>query len=187
MIKVEEIEAIRRKYFLEGWSIREINRELKHCRQTIRKAILRAEPRPYQLQTSRAMPEIGPYQTRIEELLENNKELPRKQGYTARRISQEIQKEGYPGSEGSVRRYVAAVRKETQKKDAYLPLEFDPGIDAQVDWGEAVIELAGKRTTAHIFVMRLNYSRARFAMAFPFERQEAFLEGHIQAFTILAG
>lgn len=187
MIKVEEIEAIRRKYFLEGWSIREINRELKHCRRTIRKAILRAEPTPYQLQTPRAKPVIGPYQTRIEELLRKNKDLPRKQRYTARKIFDEIQKEGYQGSEGSVRRYVAEVRKETQKKDAYLPLEFDPGIDAQVDWGEAIIELAGVRTTAHIFVMRLNYSRARFAMAFPFERQEAFLEGHVQAFHHFGG
>jgi len=35
--------------------------------------------------------------------------------------------------------------------------------------------------------MRLNYSKVRFVMAFPFQKQEAFFEGHIQAFRFLGG
>jgi len=35
MIKVEEIETIRRAHFIEGLSIREINRRFGHCRRTI--------------------------------------------------------------------------------------------------------------------------------------------------------
>jgi hypothetical protein len=38
-----------------------------------------------------------------------------------------------------------------------------------------------------VFVMRLNYSRAKFVMAFPFQKQEAFLEGHVQAFSFFGG
>jgi len=66
-------------------------------------------------------------------------------------------------------------------------LEFDPGQDAQVDWGEAVVELNGERVTVQVFVMRLNHSRARFCMAFPFQKQEAFFAGHIQAFHFFGG
>lgn len=39
MIKVDKIEAIRRAYFIEGKSIREISREFNHCRRTVRKAL----------------------------------------------------------------------------------------------------------------------------------------------------
>ena len=187
MVKVEDYEVIRRKYFLEGWSIRKINRELKYCRRTIRKAIIQAEPTAYKLQKPRAKPVLGPYQSKIEALIAENEQLPRKQRYTARKMYLEIQKDGYQGSEGSVRRYVAQVRKDQQQSQAYLPLEFEPGGDGQLDWGEAEVAIAGERVTVHVFVMRLNYSRARFVMAFPFERQEAFLEGHIQAFRFFGG
>lgn len=187
MIKVEEYEAIRRAYFVDGWSIRKINCEMHHCRRTIRKALQHAEPPPYTLSKPRAAPVLGPYQAKIEQLLAENDKLPRKQRYTARKIFQEIQKQGYTGSEGSVRRYVAQIREKQKKAQAYLPLEFSPGEAAQVDWGEAEAVIAGERLKVQLFVMRLNHSRARFVMAFPFQKQEAFLEGHIQAFRFFGG
>lgn len=187
MVKVEDYEEIRRKYFIDGWGVRKISRELHRCRRTVRKAIVDAEPPPYNLKKPRTKPVLGPYQSKIEELVEENQNMPRKQRYTARKIFKEIQKDGYEGSGGSVRRYVAQVRKDSYKAQAYLPLEFDPGEDAQVDWGEAEVVIGGERVTVQHFVMRLNYSRARFAMAFPFQKQEAFLEGHIQAFHFFGG
>ncbi|MBT7325824.1 MAG: IS21 family transposase [Anaerolineae bacterium] len=187
MVKVEEYEEIRKRYFVDGWSIRKINRELKHCRRTIRKAIVKAEPEPYKLEKARGKPVLGPYQAKIEKLVAKNKELPRKQRYTARKIFLEIKKDGYVGSEGNVRRYVAELKKDQQKGQAYLPLAFDAGEYAQVDWGEAEAVIARKRVTVQFFVMRLNYSRMRFVMAFPFQKQEAFFEGHIQGFRFFGG
>jgi len=185
---VEEYEAIRKAYFVKGWSIRRISRELHHCRRTVRKALKHAEPPGYRQTGERAKPVLGPYQEKIEQLVVANKNLPRKQRYTARKIFLEVRKEGYSGSEGSVRRYVAQVKARQGKPEkAYLPLAFDPGEMAQVDWGEAQAVIGGERVTVHLFVMRLNYSRARFAMVFPFEKQEAFFEGHIQAFRFFGG
>jgi hypothetical protein len=83
--------------------------------------------------------------------------------------------------------YVSQERRKSKWRESYLPLEFDPGQDAQVDWGEAEVELKGKRVKVQIFVMRLNYSRVRFVMAFPFQKQEAFFEGHVQAFHFFGG
>ncbi|MFQ5813886.1 MAG: IS21 family transposase [Anaerolineae bacterium] len=187
MIKVEEIEAIRRAYFVDGLSIREIGRRLHHGRRLIRNAIADAGPFRYQLQSPRPAPILGPYKQRIDELLEESEQQPRKQRYTARRIFQLIREEGYPGGESTVRRYVGRKRRAMRRPDAFLPLEFDPGQDAQMDWTEAVAEIAGVRQKVQLFVMRLNHSKVRFVMAFPFQKQEAFFEGHIQAFRFFGG
>lgn len=187
MKTVEDYEAIRRAYFFDELSIREINRSMGYHRDTIRKAITNPAPQPYTLKKPRDAPVLGPYKQRITELLEESKHQPRKQRYTGRRIYQILVSEGYQGSAGSVLNYVSQERRKRKRRDSYLPLEFDPGQDAQVDWGEAKVELAGKRVTAQIFVMRLNYSRVRFVTAFPFQKQEAFFEGHLQAFHFLGG
>jgi transposase len=36
-------------------------------------------------------------------------------------------------------------------------------------------------------MMRLNYSRVRFVKAYPFQKQEAFLDGHEAGFHFLGG
>jgi transposase len=74
-----------------------------------------------------------------------------------------------------------------QRKDAYLPLEFDTGQDTQLDWGEALMRLAGQEIKVLFLSMRLNYPKARIVMAFPFQNQEAFFEGHIQGFYFFGG
>ena len=187
MTGVEAIEVIRRAYFIEGMSIRQISRRCGRCRRTVRKAIQHAGPTRYRLGEPRPAPVLAVFKDRIEQLVRESEEQPRKQRYTARRIYQLIREEGFSGSESTVRRYVGQRRKAMRRPEAYLPLEFDPGQDAQMDWTEAVAEIAGRRQTVQLFLMRLNHSRARFAMAFPFQKQEAFFEGHIQAFGFFGG
>ena len=187
MRTVENFEEIRRAYFLNGQSIREISRDLHHGRTLVRKAISQAEPPGYQLAQPREAPVLAPYKLKIDELLKESKGLPRKQRYTAHKIFELIQKLGYSGSEGSVHNYVCQWKKDQKPRPAYLPLEFEPGQDAQVDWGEAQVEIGGVRMVVQFFVMRLNYSKARFVMAFPFQKQEAFFEGHVQGFHFFGG
>jgi transposase len=187
MRTVEDYEEIRRAYFVDKLSIRAIHRMLGYDRETIRKAIVQAAPVPYTLARPRAAPVIGPYKQRIIELLAESKKQKRKQRYTAHRIFEILRNEGYTGSEGAVHNYVSRERRKDEYKEKYIPLEFDPGQDAQVDWGEAEVILAGERVTVQLFILRLNYSKARFVMAFPFQKQEAFFEGHNQAFRFLGG
>ena len=187
MRTVEDYEEIRRAYFIDKLSIRAIHRMLGYDRETIRKAIVQAAPVPYTLARPRAAPVIGPYKQRIIELLAESKKQKRKQRYTAHRIFEILRNEGYTGSEGAVHNHVSRERRKDEYKEKYIPLEFDPGQDAQVDWGEAEVILAGERETVQLFILRLNYSKARFVMAFPFQKQEAFFEGHNQAFRFLGG
>ncbi len=187
MLRVEEKETIRRAYFIEGKSMRAIARE-QHCsRKTIRKALADAGPETYKQQVARAAPLLGDYKQRIAELLAENESLPRKQRYTGQRIYEVLVGEGYRGAASTVRGYIAAQRQAQRRPQVYLPLEFDPGKDAQVDWGEGLAEIAGQRVTVQLFYMRLSYSRRMFVMAFPTQRQEAFFLGHVKAFQFFGG
>jgi hypothetical protein len=70
---------------------------------------------------------------------------------------------------------------------ASVPLVFQPGKDAQVDFGESYADIDGKRVKLHGFEMRLNYSRKKFIQYFPSTDKEAFLEGHVRAFAYFGG
>jgi transposase len=187
MIQVEDREAIRRAYFVEHRSIRAIARELGHGRHVIRAALTSAEAPNYRLSTARPAPQLGAFKTAIDELLAKNGNAPRKQHYTARKIFQQLKTQGYLGSEATVRRYVAQQRQSERKRPVFLPLEFDPGRDAQVDWGEAQAILGGVQQTIQYFELRLNYSRKVFTRAYPAQKQEAFFDAHVAAFHYLGG
>jgi transposase len=187
MIKVDEKERIRRAHYVERKSIRQIAQELGHSRKTVRKALASAEPERYKLEQSRPAPVLGPYKARIDELLTESEKMPRKQRYTWHKIYEAIHADGYRGSGSNLRNYIAQRRREKRRPAVYLPLEFDPGTDGQVDWGEAAVIMSGVQITVQLFIMRLCYSRRTFAMAFPTQEQESFFEGHVQAFHHFGG
>lgn len=153
MKNVDDYEEIRRAYFIEKQSIRAIHRDLGYSRETIRKAIVNPAPQPYHLSSPRAAPVLVPYQQRITELLDESDRQRRKQRYTAHKIYELLYAEGYRGSEGSIHNYVSQERKQRKHRQTYLPLEFDPGKDAQVDWGEAEVEMGGERIMVQFFVI----------------------------------
>jgi transposase len=187
MISVEKREQIRRAYFIESKSMRTIAKELHCSRDTVKKAVASPEGEPYTLTQERSAPVLGPYKARIDELLAESERMPRKQRYTGQKIYELIKAKGYTGSKSGVRRYVAQRRREKRRPKVYLPLEFDPGCDAQADWGEAVAIIAGKQVTVQVFTLRLNYSRKVFVRAYPTQKQECFLDAHVQAFHHFGG
>lgn len=187
MIDVEQWEKVRRGYYVEGKSVRQLMRETGHSFRTIRRILAGNEPGRYVLKNGRAAPVLGAYKAQIDTMLEENASLPRKQRYTASRIYQRVCAAGYTGAESTVRHYVSEQRKQGRRPPVYLPLSFEPGRDAQVDWGEGEIILKGERCTVQLFVMRLNYSRRTFVMAFPSQKQEAFFQGHVTAFHHFGG
>jgi len=187
MLKVEQIERIRRAYYVEEKSMRTIAKELGHSRETVKKAVESAEPRQYRLTKEREAPKLGRYKKRIKELVAENERLPRKQRYTWKKIYDVIEKEGYKGSGSNVRHYLAQINWKKKGPKVFLPLEYDPGTDAQVDWGEAQVIMKGAEITVQLFIMRLSYSRRPFVMAFPNQKQEAFLLGHVKAFEHYGG
>jgi transposase len=187
MISEDVRERMRRAYWIDHKSIRQIALEEGHARETVERAISDAPPKPYHLTKPKPAPIFGPYQARVEDLLRQNERLPRKQRYTSPKIFAILREEGYQGCESRVRQAMAAWNRAQQRQEVFLPLEFDPGQDAQVDWGEATAIIASVRQIVQVFVMRLSYSRRVFVMAFPTQKQESFFYGHVQAFKHFGG
>ena len=178
---------IREAYHIQKKSMRQIAREQGHSRNTVKKAVGEKAPFEYKRQGPAPAPVLGPYKERLRGLVEANRKLPRKQRYTSRKMYEVIRAEGYQGAESSVRRYVGQLRSQTDKRPVFIPLEYDPGVDMQMDWGAAQVVLGGQVTTVNLFVLRWCYSRQMFVAAYPSARQECFMEGHVRAFHSFGG
>ena len=113
MLNVVDIEYIRRKHYIEGWSIRKISRQLEVSRPTIRKALESAEPWDYTLTRPKPCPVMDPYRDVIVSWLELDGSAPPKQRHTAKRIYDRLcQEHGFGGADSTVRRYVRKLRWE---------------------------------------------------------------------------
>lgn len=191
MLKVGKIEEIRQAFYREGMSIRQIAKELHHGRQGIREALQEARPREYRQSQPRPAPVLGTFILLIEQWLREDEQRPKKQRHTAHRIWKRLHDEyQFAGAESTVRHYVREHRplsSGARAQAAMIPLAYRPGDDAQADFGEAQVILCGKLITAHFCAVRLCYSKLPFLMAFPHERQEAFLEGLARSFEFFEG
>jgi len=85
MIGVEKYEYIRLAHRVYGKSIRQIQRESGHSRETIRNA-LKGEAGSYSKRAEQPYPVLGSYRQIIDEWLSGDKEQPKKQRHTARRV-----------------------------------------------------------------------------------------------------
>lgn len=181
-----DIEFIRKKHFVDGWSVRRISRQLRLARQTVRKALHRTEPPRYEREHALPRRVVGPFEPVIERWLAEDREAPPKQRHTAKRVYDRLVAEyGFTGHETTVRRTVARLRPRTP--EVFIPLAVGWGQQAQVDWGQAVVHIAGQSVVTHLFCLRMRASQVPFVWAAPTEKLEAFLEGHVRAFDWLGG
>jgi len=186
VLKVDQKEQIRRAFFIEGNSIRQIARERHHDRRTVRAAIRDAGPPCYKLSRPRARPVLGQFVAIIDRWLAEDHLSPAKQRHTGRRIYHRLVEEhGYTGGESTVREYVHKHR--ARQHPVFIPLAYEPGVDAQVDFGEARVMMKGRPLNVQIFVGRLCFSKIPFLVASPNQQQEAMFEGHEKAFDFFGG
>lgn len=167
MITVEKKEQIRRAYYIEGKSIRQIQRETGYHRETIRKALEDGEAPKYILQEPRPSPVLDPVKGIIDQWLAEDQNRPPKQRHTAKRIYERLTTEHhFTGAESTVRRYVGQRRKQ-MRSQVFIPLSYAPGQTAQVDFGQAQVVIADEQLTAQLFCLRLGYSKQPFVTALP--------------------
>ena len=182
-----DVGFIKKKHENEGWPIRKIARQLEVSRQTVRKVLASpAEPFRYQQRVSRPRPVMGPYLPVIERWLTDDETAPRKQRHTAKRIYDRLIAEyDFSGSEVTVRRAVRALRG--RRTQVFVPLEAVPGKVAQADFGQAHVMIAGTVQKVFIFCLRAKHSKVPFAVAYPTEKLEAFLDGHVRGLEFFGG
>ncbi|MHC4711184.1 MAG: IS21 family transposase [Planctomycetota bacterium] len=186
---MDQYEFIRTAHRVYEQNISELSRGTGHSRNTIKKAI-RGEPWGYQERKHQPFPALGEYLETIDGWLAADREQPKKQRHTARRIYHRLVAEcGYAGGESTVRRYVrlAKTRLGINAPKACVPGDPEAGYEAEVDWGTAKAIIAGEEARVKFFCMRSKYSGKHFVRVYPCERQQAFFDGHLHAFAFFGG
>jgi len=181
---MEQWERIRYRVLREGISKRQILRETGMHWQTLEKILNHPRPPGYRLKEGRKQPKIGPFLGRIREILEGDRQAPKKQRHTAKRIFERLREEGYTGGQTQVKEAVRRLRG--TMREVFMPLEHRPG-EAQVDFGYALVNEAGVLRRVPFFVMSLPYSGAFFVQAFERICTEVFWEAHLRAFRFFRG
>ena len=85
---------IRRRVLVENVSKRQILRETGMHWRTLEKILAHPEPPGYRAKVARGKPKLGPYLDRIARILDEDKDCPRKQRHTAKRIFDRLAAEG---------------------------------------------------------------------------------------------
>jgi transposase len=188
--RVEQFEQIRRDRDREGLSVRELARRHEVHRRAVRQALASPWPPAKRAPQTRPAPKLGPYRALIDGWLKADREAPPKQRHTAKRIWQRLlDEQGADVAETTVRQYVRRRKRELglTVDEVFVPQSHEPGAEAEVDWGEATVIIAGAPTKIHLFLMRACYSGATFCWPSPVETQQAFLEAHTLAFEFFGG
>jgi transposase len=182
---VEIYGRVRRAVRVDGRSQRAVAQEFGLSRETVRKMLEFAVPPGYRRQQPVRRPKLGPWIGVIDAILDDDRQRPAKQRHTAKRIFDRLREEHqFTGGYTIVKDYVHTATVRGQ--EMFVPLVHPPG-EAQADFGEALVVIAGVEQKAHYLAMDLPHSDDCFVVAFPAETTEAFLEGHVQAFAYFGG
>ena len=170
-------------------SIRQLASRFGTHRRTVRDALASPLP-PARRPVVRASPVLDGWKATIDGWLEADREAPRKQRHTARRVWQRfVDEHDAQVGESTVRRYVAEARRRQPAvlAEVKVPQTHPPGAEAEVDFGKVSFFLAGVPVEGWMFVLRLSASGRGFHRVYLSQAQQAFLDGHARAFEHLDG
>ena len=189
MLTVETIRKVKVAHGRHEKSIKEIARDLHLSRNTVRK-VLRSDSTSFEYRrTVQPQPRLGPFVSWLEDEIEEDSGLPRKQRRTIKALYEQLQARGYEGGYDAVRRHVQRWRKERrhQLSQAFVPLLFAPGEAYQFDWSHEQLEIGGVPMKIKFAHVRLCHSRMPFCFAYPRESQEMVFDAHNRAFAFFGG
>ncbi len=196
MYEVTVRDNIRDWVLVQGRSQRSAAKRFAVSRDTVARLLCEAPEEPtrrYRRGVPRSTPVRDQIVPHIEGWLEENVRLRArapKQRWTAHRMWGELCQMGITAAESTVRQLVRerrSARREVAQVKAFVPLTFTPAERGEVDFGHAVVRLAGQEIQVPFLAARLRYSGAMFLAAFPTERQDAFLLGQRWAFEFWGG
>lgn len=190
--RVELYSEIRRAARVEELSVSALAKRFRVHRRTVRLALASPVP-PERKVPQRRAPKLGAFQPLIDDWLRENLTAPKKQRMTATRMHARLLDEHAADvSYAAVRDYVAKRRQEIlieagRVPEVFVPQLHAPAAEAEVDFGEVWVILAGVKTKCHMFTFRLSHSGKAVHRVYSTQSQEAFLEGHIDAFEEIGG
>ena len=141
MKRVELYGRVRHAVMIEGLSQREAARCFGIDPRTVRKMLSYSVPPGYVRTRPPVRPKLDPFIGIIDRILEEDKDRPKKQRHTSKRIFERLRDEyGFTGKITIVKDYICGVRQ--RRREMFVPLTHPPG-HAQVDFGEALAVIGG--------------------------------------------
>jgi hypothetical protein len=193
--RVELYAAIRFDWQRNQMSIRALAEKYSVHRRTVREAVESPIPPPRK-SPPRCTLVLDTVRESVDAMLAEDLTAPRKQRHTAKRIYERLRAEHDAAvSYSYVAKYVNRRRREIAAAAAaragvvagFVPQQHLPGAEAEVDFADLWVRLAGEMTKCFLFTLRLSCSGRAVHRVFASQGQEAFLEGHVAAFEILGG
>jgi Mu transposase-like protein len=193
--KVELFARIRDDHRQLGLGVRALARRYGVHRRTVREALGSPVPAPRKtpVRRSELRDLVGP---RIDAMLREDLDAPRKQRHTSRRIWQRLADEqGVAVSYSYVCQYAGQRRAQIEAEHraaagsvaGFVPQAKEPGAEAEVDFGPVTVVVDGDQLACQMFAYRLSYSGKGVHRVYASCAQEAFFEGHVTAFEVTGG
>jgi len=165
----------------KGMSYTEIARRYNIDPRTAKK-YAQSDSRPEYVLSEPKASKLDPYKEQITVWLE---EAP----YSAARILEKIQEEGFDGGHSIVREYVRNKKEQFEEK-ATVRFETMPGLQGQVDWAffeDHLVLEDGKWKKLYCFLMVLGYSRMRYIEFVTDMSTNTLIRCHQNAFRYFGG
>jgi len=184
------IGKVRRMYFRQGKSVREIVRLTSLSRNTVRKwlkAPLEGEPR---YRRSERPGKLSALHEALQQALKVDAHRPRHERRTARALHAQIRADGYDGSYSRVTDFVRAWRQgegQSVSTNAFVPLAFELGEAYQFDWSEEGLVVGGIYYRMQVAQLKLCASRAFWLVAYPSQGHEMLFDAHTRSFAAMGG
>lgn len=186
-----QIQYIKDLYENEDVSLREIARRTGHSFKTVRKYAYQENWSEDTLPdlTPQSYPVLGDFIPVVNDWLETDRKIPRKQRHTVWRIYCRLRDEfGFLGSYSSVKKYVQKKKYVMRvEQNGYLPLAHAKGC-GQVDFGAFLYyDAVGQEQTGYALTISFPNSNKGYTQAFPSQNQECLLEGMKSIFEHIGG
>ena len=184
------IGKVKRMYFREKRSVREIVRLTSLSRNTVRKwlkAPVLEEPR---YRRGDRPGKLTAFHEALKLALKADANRARHERRTARALHGQIRDEGYAGSYSRVTDFVRAWRQgegQCVSSNAFVPLLFELGEAFQFDWSEEGLVVGGIYYRVQVSHLKLCASRAFWLVAYPSQGHEMLFDAHTRSFAAMGG
>ena len=191
MLRMAQVNNIKDLYENEDLSLREISRQTGHSFKTVQKYAYQLDWSEDNLPDTepKSYPVLGDFIPVIDEWLEDDRKIPRKQRHTVWRIFCRLRDEySFSGSYSSVKKYVRKKRFVMNSKNSgYLPLEHPLG-SGQVDFGKHLYyDGTGQEQDGYALTISFPNSNKGYTQTFPSQNQECLLTGMKHIFEHIGG
>jgi transposase len=184
------IGKIRRMFFREKKSVREIVRLTSLSRNTVRKWLKAPVLEGPSYKRSERPGKLSAHHDTLKLALKADAHRPRHERRTARALHAQIKAEGYTGCYSRVTDFIRAWRQgegQSISAKAFVPLAFELGEAFQFDWSEEGLVVGGIYYRMQVSHLKLCASRAFWLVAYPSQGHEMLFDAHTRSFAAMGG